>query len=136
MSKSNSQLNLPPLPVVKETQQDSPRANHTPANVSRAKGTQQPDADEMSAELFDTALTAASVTTAEAAFLLGISESLVRRMRSKDSRERVSFAQLLRLPPAFHLELHRAMNARYGYGRQALLDALDALGRIALVMER
>jgi hypothetical protein len=107
-------------------------ANGTQPEAVLPKCTQRDDAHEIAAVLFDESLTAARIETAEAAYLLGISESLVRRMRSKDARERVSFAQLLKLPPSFHLELHRAMNRRFGFGRQLLARVLDDLGALAL----
>lgn len=118
------QMTFGPAPVAKGTQDEA----------VRPKCTQQADPDEMSAELFDAALTRARITTAEVAYLFGVSESLVRRMRSKNARERVALSQLLRLPPAFHLALHAELNAKYGFGRQALLDLLDAVGRLAVVL--
>jgi hypothetical protein len=101
--------------------------------MARPERTQDDDPDAVASELFDTALTAAGLTTAEVAYLFKCSESVVRRMRSKDARERVSFGQMLRLPPAFHIELHRAMNRRFGFGRAALLRLLDAVGEFAAV---
>jgi hypothetical protein len=105
------------------------RGNETPGADARPNRTQS---HELAAVLFDEALKAAHIETGEAAYLLGVSESLVRRMRSKDARERVSFVQLLCLPPAFHLELHRAMNRHYGFGRHLLARVLEDLGALAL----
>lgn len=126
MSRHDRQLNLPPTLLAKGTQ-DAP---------VRPKCTQGPDeSGQLAAILFDEALTAAGISTAEAAFLFGISESVVRRMRSRDARERVSFAQILRLPPSFHFALHRAMNRRFGFGRQLLRRLLDDVADLALVHE-
>jgi hypothetical protein len=122
----NRQLNLPPTFLANETQAES----------VRPKCTQGDQAHELAAELFDEALTEARLSTAEVAYLFGVSESLVRRMRSKDARERVSLTQLLKLPARFHLELHRAMNRRFGFGRQLLRRLLDDLSDLALVLER
>jgi hypothetical protein len=94
------------------------------------------DADALAAMFFDEALTAAKITNQEAGFLIGVTESMVRKMRSTQNRERVSFTQLLRLPPKFHLELHRAMNRRFGFGRQLLGRLLDDMSDLALVIER
>lgn len=120
---THSQMNLPPVLLANDTQDEAPRPKCTPAVAS-----------VHAAELFDEALTDARITTAEVAYLLSVSESLVRRMRSKDARERVSFAQMLLLPPAFHWALHKSMSTRYGYGRKALTDLLEAAGRIAMVI--
>lgn len=120
MTRRDPQLNLPPSLLANETHEPATRPNSTQ------------DADATASELFDEALKAARIETAEVAYLLGVSESVVRRMRSKDSRERVSFAQLLRLPPSFHWHLHKAMNRRFGFGQQALRDLLDTLGLIAV----
>lgn len=106
------------------------RANQTQSETTLPKETH--DAQSLAAELFDEALREARIETGEVAYLLGISESLVRRMRSKDARERVSFVQMLRLPPTFHIELHRAMNRRFGFGRAALRRLLDAVGDLVV----
>lgn len=124
-SSAHRQLSLPPTLLEKQTQREP----------LLPKCTQPDDAHVLAAELFDAALTGAKLTSGEVAYLLGISESLVRRMRSKDARERASFVQMLRLPPAFHLELHRAMNRRFGFGRAALVQLLEAAGALALVVE-
>lgn len=106
----------------KETQADPVRPNDTH------------EAEALSARLFDEALTASQLSTADVAYLLNISESLVRRMRSRDARERVSFTQMLRLPPSFQAELHKGLCNHFGFGRQALVDLLDAAGRLAVVV--
>lgn len=124
-SRSNSQLNLPPALLAKETQQDTARPKHT-----HADGTH-----ELAAELFDQALTAAEISTAEVAYLFHVSESLVRRMRSKDARERVSFGQMLLLPPAFHIAIHRQLNMRFGFGKAALARLIGAAEDLALVVD-
>lgn len=104
----------------------------------RTKDTHRPDAASvMASELFDLALKNTkphAITSGEVAHLFGVSESLVNRMRSVNYREGVSFTQMLRLPPAFHVALHNEMNRRFGFGRQALHDLLDAVGRIALAV--
>jgi len=111
-------------------------AKETQEHGVRPKCTQPDDSHELAAELFDRALTDAKISTAEAAYLFGVSESLVRRMRSKDARERASFPQMLKLPPTFHWQLHRAMNRKFGFWRLAMADAVEALGGLAMVVER
>jgi DNA-binding CsgD family transcriptional regulator len=107
--------------------------NHSPDDGVRTNCSQ--DAEVTAAQLFDEALAAAKLTSKEVSALLGISESLVNRMRSPNYREGVSFTQLLRLPPAFHIALHRAMNQRFGFGRAALARLLDVAGDLALVVD-
>ena len=109
-----------------------PLANQKQDEPVLPKCTRREEAQEIAAELFDEALTNARIETGEVAFILGISESLVRRMRSKDARERASFVQMLMLPPRFHWELHRALNRRFGFGRHALAQVLEGLGMLAV----
>lgn len=122
MSRSNHQLSLGPLPL----------ADRTRDEAVRPKCTQREEASAIAAELFDRALTLAGVTTAEVAYILDVSESLVRRWRSKDARERISFVQLLMLPRKFHTALKKEWNKRDGSSREALLRLLDAAGDLAV----
>jgi len=89
------------------------------------------EADALSAQLFDAALMAAKLSNKEVAYLLGISPSLVRKMRSADDRARPSLPQLLRLPARFHRAFHREMNKRFGYAHHAAVRMLAALGDLA-----
>lgn len=90
-------------------------------------------ADVEASRLFDEALTDARISTKEAAFLLGVSDAMIRKMRSADIAGRVTLTQLLLLPPAFHIALHRRLNARYGFGRAALARLLEAVGELTVV---
>jgi hypothetical protein len=131
MGPKDRQLNLPPT-LLPNREQESvllPKQEQAP-KVSAG------EADASAARLFDEALTAAQLSSQEAAHLLGCSESLVNKMRSPNARERVSLAHLLLLTPRFHLELHRALNRRFGFGRQLLRRIVDDLGDLALAMER
>jgi hypothetical protein len=92
------------------------------------------EAAKASSEIFDEAIRAAKLTNKEVAHLLGCSASLVMKMRSPEDRATVSFAQMLRLPLTFHIELHRAMNRRYGFGRAALARLVEAIGDIVVLM--
>lgn len=125
MKRPDYQQPLPPMLLADQTQADPVRPKCTPAD----------EASSLASDLFDVALTEAQITTAEAAYLLKVSESLVRRMRSKDARECASFPQMLRLPLAFHLSLHRVMSRRLGLGKHVVAELLDVVGRIALVTE-
>lgn len=97
----------------------------------------------LASELFDAAMAVLEhpdrkgtrLNNKDVADLCGVSESLVHKWRSSDQRACPSFAQMLCLPPAFHLELHRAMNRRFGFGRAALAQLLEAAGALALFVE-
>jgi hypothetical protein len=129
---ADRQLNLPPTFVTNSSEAPAPRTICSS------------EPEVLGSLLFDEALRAvrdlhgnpAPITSKEAADLVGVSVSLVDRWRSPNYREAPSLTQLLRLPPSFHLELHRAMNRRFGFGRQLLRRLLDAVGDLALVAER
>jgi hypothetical protein len=116
---------VPPAPML--------RANETQSSSPRPEWTTDPD--QLASMMFDRAIENAHLTTAEVAYLFGVSESVVRRMRSKDARERVAFGQLLRLPPVFHIELSKLLNEHFGFRRAALLRLLDAVGDLAVAVE-
>lgn len=119
-SRSDSQLTFGPAVVATSSQPEPERTICSdPAELQAA-------------QLFDEALNNAGISSKEVAHLFGISRSLVDRMRSPNYRAGVSFTQMLRLPPAFHLELVRAVNRKFGFGRQALLELLDVVGRLAV----
>ena len=124
MSKSIQQP-LPPMPLV----------NCSQAEPVRTKDTQPDHASILASELFDAALTDARITSGEVSHLLGVSESLVNRMRSPNYREGVSLVQMLRLPIEFHWQLHKVMSRRLGLRQRAVAELLDAVGSIALVTE-
>jgi hypothetical protein len=85
----------------------------------------------VAAKLFDEALSAAGLDSKVVAHLVGVSISLVDKWRSPNEERSPSLAQLLSLPFAFHLELHRAMNRHFGFGRAALRRLIDAVGELA-----
>jgi hypothetical protein len=121
-SRANGQLSLPPTLLTNHSQQESVRTTCS----------QEPEV--LSAQLLDAALKDAHITSYEVGQLVGVSESLVTRWRSPHHRECPSFVQLLKLPPSFHFELHRAMNRHYGFGRQLLARVLEDLGAVALAV--
>lgn len=91
--------------------------------------------ERLAATLLDEAIERAGLTNKEVAHLCGVSVSLVEKWRSTEARGCPSFVQMLLLPPAFHLELHRAMNRTFGFGRAALVQLLDAAGSLAVLTE-
>ena len=93
------------------------------------------ESERDAARLLDQAFTDAGLETKVIADLCGVSPSLVEKWRSTEARGGPSFLQLLCLPPAFHLAMNKLLNQRYGFGRAALLDLLDAVGRLALLAE-
>jgi hypothetical protein len=119
---ADGQLSFGPAEVANSSQQE----------VVRTICTQQPEV--LSAQLLNDALEAAHITSYEVGQLVGVSESLVNRWRSPNHRECPSFVQLLKLPPSFHFQLHRAMNRHYGFGRQLLARVLDDLGAVAVAV--
>jgi hypothetical protein len=122
--RNDSQRSLPPMLLPNSSPDESPR------RIS------SDEPEVIAARLFDAAVTNAKLTNYEIATLTGVSESLVTRWRSENYRESPSFLQMVRLPPAFHLELHRAMNLRHGFGRQILARLMNDLSDLALVVER
>lgn len=129
-SRHQSQLNLPPVPLG-----SSERTTPTFRESERSDG-ELGTSEQLAADLLDEAFKRAGLQNKEVAHLCGVSISLVEKWRKSDVRGCPSFVQLLLLPPVFHLELHRAMNRRFGFGRAALLELLEAAGALALVTER
>lgn len=126
MSRSFQQ-SLPPMPLANCSQVEPSRTNCSPEPEPRTKDS----ADAEAAAIFDDALTGARITSKEVAALVGVSESLVNRWRSPNYREAPSFTQMLRLPVSFHWHLNKALNRKYGFGRQALAQVLEGLGMLA-----
>lgn len=92
--------------------------------------------EQLAATFLGEAIEHAGLTNKEVAHLCGVSVSLVEKWRSIEARGCPSFVQMLLLPPAFHLELHRAMNRRFGFGAQILARLLNDVSDLALVVER
>jgi hypothetical protein len=88
-----------------------------------------------SAELFDAALTGAGLRNQDVAYLLGVSESLVRKWRSRDARVCPSDVQMLQLGLSFLWHRNKALNKRFGFGRLALTELLDAAGALAVAIK-
>lgn len=118
---------------VKASLESTTRVSETQPSASRVKRTQ---GHELAAILFDEALKAAKLETIDVAELLDVSESLVRRMRSKDARERASFVQMLMLPPQFWYHLNRLTNERYGLRKMLIAQLLNVTADLALAVER
>lgn len=128
-ARPDDQLRLPPMEL-----RDS---EQVPAAF---RNSEQPDqvfgkSEQNAAALLNVAFAQAGLENKDIAHLCGVSVSLVEKWRAADSRGCPSFAQLLMLPPAFHIELHRVMNKRFGFGRAALQRLTDAMADLALVVE-
>lgn len=151
-ARGKSQLNLPPVEVRKSEQPSAPFRNpeHQPGperlgaavlgnSEQRLAALRiQEHADDrhvLAASILDEAFRLANLESKEAAHLVGVSTSLVDKWRSVDERGCPSLAQLLMLPPTFHIALHRVMNRRFGFGRAALSRLLEAAGDLALGVE-
>jgi hypothetical protein len=129
-SRSNDQLNLPPSLLTNVSHSAELRNK-----VSQDQELTPDQAEILTAQLFDGALTLAKISSKEVAILLGVGTPLVSKWRSPEYREQPSFAQMLRLPVTFHIALHREMNRRFGFGRAAIKRLLDAVGDLMAVSE-
>jgi len=103
-------------------------------NVSRPVELSSEEAAILAAEVFDEALNACGIGTEQAALVIGVSKGLVSKWRSPHYRERPSYAQLLQLPPAFHLAMNRIVSRRFGFARAALAMLMDAAGDLAVAV--
>ena len=133
-SRSECQLNLPPSLLTNGSQEAALRTKRS-QGADPLTGRSH-EADRRAAALLDAAFQDARLTNAEIAYLCGIGESLVRRWRSPEYREQPSLGQLLRLPVAFHLALHKALDAAFGFSRAAVAEAIAAIGRLAVAVTR
>jgi hypothetical protein len=88
------------------------------------------------AALFDAAMTGANLRNQDVAYLLGVSESLVRKWRSAEARVCPNHVQLEQLPLSFKWHLFKAMSNRYGFARTALLRLVDSAGLLALGVDK
>lgn len=132
MSKRNLQLNLPPTEV-RSSERAEPAFRKTESDESAVDR-----GYILAAELFDAAMenTRPELANKEVSHLCGVSVSLVEKWRKPDTRACPSLMQMLLLPPAFHYALHKEMNRRFGFGRAALRDLLDAVGLVSLAVNQ
>lgn len=122
MKRPDYQQPLPPMLLSNPEQGES---------VLR-RSEQDEDPGALTSRLIDHALENARISNAEAAYLLGISESMVAKMRSVNSREGISFIQIVKLGPVFVWELHKAMHRKFGFGKRALGELLEAVGLVSV----
>lgn len=129
-SRHQSQLSLGPLQLRDSEQRaDSFR-------ISEQDDEAFGKAERASAEILNEAFEGAALDNKEIAHLCGVSVSLVEKWRSAEARGCPSFVQMLRLPFSFHWHLHKALNRRFGFGKHALAQLLEAAGMLAVGMER
>lgn len=124
---SHLQRSLPPMEL-RGSEHPGPAFRNS-EQVEEALGS----SERLAADLLNTAFSAAHLDNKQIAHLCGVSVSLVEKWRSTEARGCPSLVQILLLPPTFHLALHRAMNARFGFGREALRRVLDDLGDLVAV---
>jgi hypothetical protein len=93
------------------------------------------DSARLSSALLKGSFDRAGLTPKDVAHICGVSRSLVDKWLDPDVISAPSFIQLLRLPPSFHLALNREVSKHYGFGREALLRAIYALGDLAMALE-
>ncbi len=118
------------MPLGKSEPSDTPFRKSEQPNEAFGKS------EQVAAELLNEAFDRASLDNKEIAHLCGVSVSLVEKWRSTESRGCPSFVQMLMLPASFHLALHKAMNRKFGFWRAAIADVIEAVGSLALVVER
>jgi hypothetical protein len=140
-ASSKSQRNLPPMELRDPEQPDLAfRTSEQDAPVAGTFRNSEQDelalreSEQFAAHLLDVAFRDAGLENKDVAFFCGVSTSLVEKWRSTEQRGCPSFVQMLLLPPAFHIALHRRLNKRYGFGRSALKQLLDAAGDLAMVV--
>lgn len=126
MARPQDQLNLPPQEVL----------NHSSADVAGTKDSSAAEDVVLRASyLFDVALENARVTSYEASLLLGVSESFINKMRSKDYPQCVSLVQLLKCGPIVCWHFHRALHAKEQFAQLALRETMQALSLLAVGLE-
>jgi len=129
MPRRHLQSDAPQLPLRTSEQLKAPfRSSERGADALS-------QSEQIAAELLRAAFKRARLNDKEIAHLCGVSRSLVEKWSSTEQRGCPSFVQLLLLPPSFHYALHKEMNARFGFGKQALRDLMDAAGSLAMVIE-
>ena len=129
MARRNIQASAPVLPVRTKEQL------RVPFRSSEHDTETCGESERIAAELLDTAFVMSGLENKEIAHLCGVSESLVIKWRSADTRGCPSFVQMLRLPLSFQWALHKSMNTHFGFGTRALQDVLDAVGLLAAGMK-
>lgn len=132
-SRSQSQLNLPPTEVLRSDHDAAPvrKPDHADQAV---RNTDREAAEALASTIFSNALQAAGIEHGEAAYLLGVSASMVDKMCSPNERQAPSFVQLLLLPPSFHLALIKELDKHFGLGRALLARVQESLGTLGLLV--
>lgn len=128
--RDDGQRSLPPMELRASEQPDATFRN------SEHEADVLGKSEQLAALFLNQAIDRAGLTNKEVAHLCGVSVSLVEKWRSTEARGCPSFVQMLLLPPAFHLELHRAVNRRFGFGAQILARLMNDLSDLAVVVER
>lgn len=127
-SPSKHQLRLPPMPL-RDSQPAAPALRMSQQDDRALRHSEQ-----LAAEVLSAAFDAAGLENKQIAYLCGVSVSLVEKWRTPEQRGCPSLVQMLLLPPAFHLCLHRQLNKHFGFGKAALVQLLEAAGALALVI--
>jgi hypothetical protein len=142
MSRRDLQSDAPRLPErtaeqlkagLRKPEQESPENVQLRSAEQDSNGLTKAERD--ASELLNEAFRNANLRNQEIAQLTGVSETMVIKWRSSTSRGAPSFPQMLCLPPRFYWELNKAMSARYGYARMALLELIEAAGALAVLVK-
>jgi hypothetical protein len=125
MKPHQDQIALPPMEVRK--------ADRDPAVVRKTDQARE-SAESLAATIFDAALKSAGIERGEAAYLFGVSTSMVDKMCSPNERQAPSLIQLLMMPPHFHIALIKELDKHFGLGRALLARVQESLGTLGLLV--
>lgn len=140
-SPVNHQLALPPQEVPMREQRSAvfPNQEQPQPSVTKQESLTDEAADALSVAVVDEAIERSGLTNGEVAFVLKVSESMVRKMRNPSERARMSQAQFIRLAffrPSFFIAYQRAIEARTGWmSRHALEAQREATAFFAVVVK-
>lgn len=117
VSRDQNQLFLGPslLPNREQAVSVLPKREHVTKEPEKRERLSDEAADALWSAVVSEAIDLAGLTNGQVAFVLDKSESLVRKMRSTDSRECLSHRQMLQLAwefPDFYPALNAALDAR------------------------
>lgn len=124
-SRDQHQLNLPPSEV---------RRSDSPTTPVRNSDHHTDRSRSLSAIILQDAFEGAGLEHKEVAAVLGVSISLVDKWCDPNADKSPSFAQLLLLPPSFHVALIQQFDRQFGLGREMLARVQQTLGTLALLV--
>lgn len=120
---------------------EQPKASFRKTEQAERAGenTEENDGVALASVMLDEALKDARMSNQDVAYWLSktgpeVSESLVQKWRKPTERACPSLAQLLRMPPHFHIAFIKQMDSHFGLGRAVLGQVQQALGTLSLLV--